>query len=221
MIKYFYICQQIFFPVKNNFSIMENKDPAVKDIKLKNILITGNPGSGKTTLFNDIIKSIKFIKSCNMSGFITREIRQKGTRVGFSIENYEGKKGILAHIDNKEGPRVGKYRVNLSDLENIGIKTLKDCLVNPRVNLAAIDEIGKMEMFHPDFLILIDKIINSSKVLLATIAYRNKELLHKLKNRNDAYILDLTPIPKDSIERKKSTQFITELVKKNLDKITS
>jgi len=194
---------------------LENKNQHIKDIKFKNILITGNPGSGKTTLFNDIVKSIKLIKSCNICGFITKEIRQKGTRVGFSIENYEGKKGILAHIDNKEGPRVGNYRVNLSDLENIGIKTLKDCLSNPKVNIAAIDEIGKMEMFHPDFFILIDKIINSSKILLATISYRNKQLLNKLKNRNDTYLLDLTYTSKNSIERKKSIQFVIELVKKN------
>lgn len=195
---------------------MENKNPDIKDIKFKNILITGSPGSGKTTLFNDIIKSVKLNKSCNMGGFITREIRNKGTRVGFNIENYEDKKGILAHIDNKEGPRVGKYRVNLSNLENIGIKTLKDCLNSPKVNLVAIDEIGKMEMFHPDFPVLMDKIINSPKILLATVAYRNKELLHKLKNRNDTYLLDLTSAPKGSIERKKTIQFIIDLVKKNL-----
>ncbi|MBC7333836.1 MAG: hypothetical protein H5T85_05210 [Actinobacteria bacterium] len=183
--------------------------------RFKNILITGTPGSGKTTLFNEIITNIRNVsslKSCNITGFITKEIREKGIRVGFNIENFSGEKGILAHINNKEGPVVGKYKVNLLDLENIGIKTLKDALNSPDINLVAIDEIGKMEMFHPDFLDLIDKIISSSKILLATISYKNKELLQKLKERNDTYVLDLTYVPKDSMERKNAVQFIAKLV---------
>ncbi|MCS7180330.1 MAG: AAA family ATPase, partial [bacterium] len=46
---------------------------------IKNILITGLPGCGKTTLIKEIIKVINFEKV----GFFTEEIREKGERVGF------------------------------------------------------------------------------------------------------------------------------------------
>jgi len=67
------------------------------NIKYKNIFITGSPRSGKTTLFNEIVSDIKKIKpNLIIYGFITKEIREKGYRVGFSIENFKKEKGILA-----------------------------------------------------------------------------------------------------------------------------
>jgi nucleoside-triphosphatase len=143
------------------------------NIKYKNIFITGSPRSGKTTLFNEIVSDIKKIKpNLIIYGFITKEIREKGYRVGFSIENFKKEKGILAHIDFKNGPTIGKYGVNLKDFENIGIRTLIESLSNNKIDLVAIDEIGRMEMYHPDFLKIVNKIINSSKALIATISYK-------------------------------------------------
>ena len=149
---------------------------------MSSIFIYGRPGSGKTTLFNEIVNDIKKFKpNLIIYGFITKEIREKGDRVGFSIENFKKEKGILAHIDFKNGPTVGKYGVNLKDLENVGIKTLVESLSNYKIDLIAIDEIGKMEMCHPDFLKTVNRIINSSKTLLATVSYKNTDIIKSLK----------------------------------------
>ncbi|MBU4450368.1 MAG: nucleoside-triphosphatase, partial [Actinobacteria bacterium] len=105
--------------------MFNNKNNKNLKIEYKNVFITGSPGSGKTTLFNEIVNGIKKIKpDLIVYGFITKEIREKGDRVGFSIENFKNERGILAHIDFKNGPKVGKYGINLKDFENIGIKTL-------------------------------------------------------------------------------------------------
>ena len=69
-----------------------------------NVLITGLPGCGKTTLIEKIASMIK----APVAGFITREIRERGNRVGFSVETFDGKKGILAHISREGQFRVGK-----------------------------------------------------------------------------------------------------------------
>ena len=63
----------------------------------KNFFITGYPGSGKTTIFNDIVTNLKKnLSELPVYGFITKEIRKKGIRVGFSIENFYGERGTLS-----------------------------------------------------------------------------------------------------------------------------
>jgi len=187
------------------------------NIKYKNIFITGSPGSGKTTLFNEIVNDIKKFKpDLIIYGFITKEIRKNGDRVGFSIENFKKEKGILAHIDFKNGPKVGKYGINLKDFGNIGIKTLIESLSNNKIDLVAIDEIGRMEMYHPDFLEIVNQIINSSKTLLATVSYKNIGLLKSLKEKEGSYIIDLTIAPKNSLKRKEYKELVLELIEKNL-----
>jgi len=47
-------------------------------------------------------------------------MRSGGRRVGFKvIDVLTGDKGILSHILQPSGPRVGKYRANLEDLSRI------------------------------------------------------------------------------------------------------
>jgi nucleoside-triphosphatase THEP1 len=85
------------------------------------LFLTGNPGSGKTTVVrrvSDILRE----QNMRVGGVISSEIRRQGTRVGFSLEDLlTHETGILAHADQKDGPRVGKYRVNLADVERVGI----------------------------------------------------------------------------------------------------
>lgn len=63
----------------------------------KNILFAGTPGSGKTTLIEKIVLKIKW----PMTGFITKEMRDRGQRVGFSINALDGRQGVLAHVNTK------------------------------------------------------------------------------------------------------------------------
>jgi nucleoside-triphosphatase THEP1 len=59
---------------------------------LKNILLTGPPRCGKSTLIEKLIKQIHR----PVTGFFTREMKKKGRRVGFSIVTLDGREGILA-----------------------------------------------------------------------------------------------------------------------------
>jgi len=105
-----------------------------------NILFTGPPGCEKTTLIKRIVKELP----TPSTGFFTKEIREKGKRVGFTINTLDGKEALLAHINVSGQYRVGRYRVLLESIDNIAVpsmipKTQKESVV--------IDEIGKMECF--------------------------------------------------------------------------
>ncbi len=76
-------------------------------MEVKNFLITGLPGCGKTTL----IKELSSVIPINKKGFFTEEIREKGKRAGFKIITFDGKQGIFAHQIFISPYRVSKYSV--------------------------------------------------------------------------------------------------------------
>jgi len=57
-----------------------------------NVLLTGRPGIGKTTLIKRLIEATSLSKG----GFYTGEVREKGQRVGFSLTTLDGKESVLA-----------------------------------------------------------------------------------------------------------------------------
>ena len=63
---------------------------------------------------------------------------------------------------------------------------------------------------------IVNQIINSSKTLLATVYYKNIDLLKSLKEKEGSYIIDLTIAPKNSIKRKEFKELVLELIEENL-----
>ncbi|MBU4310532.1 AAA family ATPase, partial [bacterium] len=108
-----------------------------------NILLTGRPGIGKTSILKEIIDTLKI----NAGGFYTKEVREGETRKGFEIITLNGKRGILAHIDCRSPYRVSKYGVNIKDLEEIAAPAIAEALRNKECII--IDEIGRMELYSP------------------------------------------------------------------------
>ena len=88
---------------------------------MNNILLQGEPGVGKTTLLCNLASSISYLK---IGGFYTRELREEGKRVGFRIDTFDNQSGILSHVKYTSGPRVGKYSVDVSAFEKIGVQAL-------------------------------------------------------------------------------------------------
>jgi nucleoside-triphosphatase len=162
------------------------------------LLLTGAPGVGKTTLLSKVVDELR-AKGLSVGGMISREVRDGCARMGFEvIDLNSGKHGWLAHVDQKTGPQVGKYRVNLADLERIGVEAIAEA--TQKCVAVAIDEIGPMELFSAKFKIAVKKALDSSKIVLAVVHAKAKDpLIAEAKSRSDAEIFVVTKQNRDGL----------------------
>ena len=162
------------------------------------LLLTGNPGVGKTTVLTKTVGALKEKGYC-VGGMISREVREGGTRVGFEILDLSsGRRGWLAHINQEHGPQVGKYRVNMEDLDAIGAEAIADAM--EKCGIIIIDEIGLMELFSEKFKQATRKALESRKPVLAVVHWRGRDrLISEAKNREDTEIFNVTHENRDNL----------------------
>ena len=152
-----------------------------------NLLITGLPGCGKTTLFKKLAGELRNLRPV---GFFTEEIRDGGVRKGFGLRSLDGREGVLAHVNFSSRSRVGKYGVDIAGFENFLREISLD---EPEAGLVMVDEIGKMECLSRRFQHMIREILGSERLLIATIAQHGGGLIEEIKRRKDVRIYTLTP----------------------------
>jgi nucleoside-triphosphatase len=153
---------------------------------MNNIIITGQPGVGKTEL---IKKLCVIFKEFNPAGFFTSEIMENGEKVGFEVENLSGDRKVLAHINLKSKCTVGKYKVDVKGFEDFMQNIM---LKEKKTGLYIIDEICKMECESKKFSKLIVDLLNSDKPLVATIPDKGTVLINEIKKRDDVRMFELT-----------------------------
>ncbi len=157
------------------------------------ILLTGKPGTGKTTVVEKLSSCSPF-PAC---GFLTCEIREGGQRKGFSIEplGFQMGKATLAHKDYPSSHRVGSYGVFPEVLDPFITEIRKK--LNSEVasqTLFLVDEIGKMELFNQDFFPLVEKLLKTPEIkVVATILAARNPRTDSLKAIRGVKIIEVTP----------------------------
>ena len=169
-------------------------------------LITGPPGSGKTTLIRQVISMLRL----NAGGFYTEEIRQDGKRQGFQIVTLNGERGILASVSYHSQYRVSKYGVNVDNLNNTGVAALRRAVADKDV--IVIDEIGKMELYSDNFKQAVMEAIHSGKAVLGTIMLAPHPWADKIKALRNVHVVHLTPGNRNEVQRQ-LTDWLKEFLK--------
>jgi nucleoside-triphosphatase len=159
------------------------------------VAITGPPGVGKTTVCRAVVDRL----GRSTGGMICSDITERGSgerdrggrRAGFELLDLQtGVKGVLAHIRG-DGPRVGKYHVNLHDLDRIGVSAILSAV---GTDLIVIDEIAPMELTSQRFIRAVEEALASDKDMLVVLHQRSA---HPLAERIRAEF-DLITVTRDN-----------------------
>lgn len=152
----------------------------------KNILITGVPGIGKTTIIQQLAGELRSLRP---AGFFTEEIREAGKRVGFALVGLDGERQVLSHVSVRSRYRVGKYAV---DVEGFEAFLRNRRFFGSETRLIIIDEIGKMECLSALFRQQIIGILDSDIPCIATIARKGDGFTESIRERPDVVLFEVT-----------------------------
>lgn len=154
----------------------------------QNIILQGRPGAGKTTVVERIVERLP---EGVAGGFLTREIRERGVRVGFRIIDLQGQSGLLAHLNVCGMQRVGKYGVDVACFERIAVGAVERALRFGQI--VVIDEIGRMELFSRMFQTIVIEAFGSRNPVVATMMEGHHAFADRVRRREDVAVLDVTP----------------------------
>lgn len=173
---------------------------------MKNIIITGKPQSGKSTLIKKILNAYPY----DSWGLVTSEeldITNK-IRQGFKMEpnNFENKyllSETIAHVNFGESlPKVSKYYVEVASIDILVCKMFEYSKIskteNEQIDLLYLDEIGQMQLLSKKFQKLALSYLNSPQKTLMTISsVFHNQFTNYIRKRDDVVIVEINEENRD------------------------
>jgi nucleoside-triphosphatase len=168
------------------------------------VLLQGRPGVGKTTAAVRLADRLRD-RGVAVRGFVTRELRERGRRVGFMVETFDGRTATLAHVDFRGPPTVGKYGVDLEAFERVALPSLERL---PRRCVVVVDELGKMELASEPFRDAVARLFDQDLQIAATVHVFRHPLTDALKRRPGIERAEVTRATRDALPQELVTRFL-------------
>jgi nucleoside-triphosphatase len=159
------------------------------------LLIAARPGAGKTTVLSRLSELLQEA-GVPVGGFLTRELRRRGRRVGFEIETFGGERGVLAHVEFPGPPRVGRYGVDLEAFEALALPAMT---LPGDKRVVLVDELGKMELASQRFREATVALFDDPVPIVASVQTSPHPFTARLKGRADVETLPLTAANRDRL----------------------
>jgi nucleoside-triphosphatase len=163
-----------------------------------NFLVTGQPRSGKTTVVQKVVETLRS-NGLTVGGVFCPEVRVRGERVGFEIEDVmSGETRVLAHVNRDWGPSVGKYRVAVQDVDELCEQAFTRALAE--ADVLVVDEIAPMEVHSDVFVDSVEQALDDSKPLVAAIHERSTSgFIGEVKRRDDVELFAVTAQTREAL----------------------
>ena len=162
-----------------------------------NLLLTGRPRAGKTTLVERLIERLRREgPELKLAGFTTTELRDAaGERTGFAIVTLGGEQATLARAGLASRVRVGRYGVDLEAFERLALPEL----ARRDADLLVVDEIGKMECASGRFRRAVEDALDSPVAVLGTLGISPLPFFQALRERPDVEVITVTLRNRDAL----------------------
>ena len=183
----------------------------------KALILFGRPQSGKTTLTEYLFNCLSPESlSYSLTGFITKELREGGERIGFDLVYLKDKtfRLPLARSTNKlsrseavKRPKVGKYALFPENLEKF-VEILEKEVASQENLLLFIDEIGKMESFSEKFVNFLSQLFEKNLKIVATLGKGEHPLLKAWRSKKEAIYVEVTQENRDFLKERLLFEFL-------------
>jgi len=159
----------------------------------RTLLLTGRPGVGKTTIVRKLIEAL----GPRAGGFFTEEILGPGGRKGFRVVTLDGRQSRLAHVDIRSKSSVGRYGVDVAAFERVGVAALRAAIA--QAEIVVFDEIGRMELFSPQFKSAVIKALDCGRPVVATVMSARHPWVDALRQMPGVQTIEVTKRNRDEM----------------------
>ncbi len=167
-------------------------------IQVKNVLLAGPKGIGKTTI---IKKSIRRLGD-RAGGFFCEDVMEGKRLQGVKVHTLTGSEAVLASpgliAGLAEGNcRIGEFGVDLAVLGGLLVPAVEEALGSKKVVI--IDEISPFMTAAPAMVAAIEAALSSENPVLGTITEDEGAVLEAIKNRTDTLVLTVTRANRETL----------------------
>lgn len=165
---------------------------------MKNVLLTGPKGIGKTTIIKKAIRRL----GDRAGGFFCEDIFDGKRLSGVKAHTLSGNEALLASPeilnDLAEGIcRVGEFGVDLSVIGGLMVPAVHEAIASRKVVM--VDEIGPILASAPALVQVIESALGSDNPVFGTVTEDEGPFFESLKARPDTLVLVVTKANRETL----------------------